>query len=87
MSGRTAPLRNKLKMTKNEYREFVSTLGFSSKYFKNWMNNVVFKGGAKFPYHPDEFLTKIKIGDNYGVIFFEIEDEFKFVNMMNKQLL
>ena len=40
-SGRQLPVRNNMKMTKNEYREFISTLGFSSKYFKDWLNTSV----------------------------------------------
>jgi len=71
-SGKQGPKRNKMRMSKNDYREFVSTLGFSSKYFKDWINESVFKGGVKFPYHPEEFLTKLKIADKSAHMFFEI---------------
>ena len=37
-SSKGLPIRDKMKMTKNEYREFISTLGFSAKYFKGWIN-------------------------------------------------
>jgi hypothetical protein len=37
-NSKQLPVRNKLKMTKNDYREFLSTLGFSTKYFKSWIN-------------------------------------------------
>ena len=40
-----------MKMTKNEYREFISTLGFSSKYFKNWVNTSVLQDGLALPFN------------------------------------
>lgn len=52
-SGRQLPIRNKMKMTKNEYREFLTTLGFSAKYFKDWLNKDVFKDGLNLPYRLD----------------------------------
>jgi len=59
-AGRQLPVRNSMKMTKNEYREFISTLGFSSKYFKDWINRAVFADGTKLPYKLNEFKTDIK---------------------------
>lgn len=63
-------------MTKVDYREYMSKLGFASKHFKDWINDIVFAGGVKFPYHPDEFLTKLKVSDKFATMFFEIEDDF-----------
>jgi len=48
------PSRNSMKMTESEYREFISTFGFSQNFMKNWMNNVAFKNGIRFPYKADE---------------------------------
>lgn len=59
--GRQLPLRNSMKMSQNDYREFISTLGFSSKYFKQWINQYIFAGGVKFPYKPTEFKTDLII--------------------------
>ena len=58
--GRQLPVRNTMKVTKNEYREFISTLGFSAKYFKDWINSSVFKDGVALPYKLTEFKTDIK---------------------------
>ena len=58
-SGRQLPIRNNMKMTKNEYREFISTLGFSSKYFKNWVNTSVLQDGLALPFNLQEFKTDI----------------------------
>lgn len=44
-SMKKLPTRNSLKLTENEYREFLSTLGFSLNYLKKYMNDVVFRGG------------------------------------------
>jgi len=57
--GRQKPIRDTLKMTNNEYREYLSQLGSSASKMMTWLNNDVFKNGAKFPYHPDEFITNI----------------------------
>jgi hypothetical protein len=60
-AGRQLPIRNSMKMTKNEYREFISTLGFSAKYFRDWINASVFKDGIALPYNLSEFKTDIKL--------------------------
>ena len=75
-AGKTLPIRNTMKMTKNEYREFISTLGFSSKYFRDWINSAVFKDGVALPYRLDEFKTDIKFQDKSMHMFFEIEENF-----------
>lgn len=49
---RTQPIRNGMKLTPNEYREFISSFGFFQNYLKKWFNNVYFKDGLNFPYNP-----------------------------------
>jgi hypothetical protein len=46
------PMRNGMKLTANEYREFISSFGFFHNYMKKWFNNVYFKDGLSFPYNP-----------------------------------
>ena len=58
--GKQKPVRNTMKMSNNEYREFLSQLGSSAEKMKTWLNNDIFKNGAQFPYHPDEFITNIQ---------------------------
>lgn len=48
----TEPMRNGMKLTANEYREFISSFGFFQNYLKKWFNNVYFKNGLGFPYNP-----------------------------------
>jgi hypothetical protein len=48
----TEPMRNGMKLTANEYREFISSFGFFQNYMKKWFNNVYFKDGLSFPYNP-----------------------------------
>ena len=68
------PVEDSLKMTRNDYRNFISSLGSSARYWKNWMNNYVFKDGVRFPYHPDEFLTDLRFQEKSAHMFFEIKD-------------
>lgn len=75
-SGRQLPVRNGLKITKNEYREFMSTLGFTAKYFKDWLNSDEFKGGIALPFNLKEFKTDVKFQDKSMHMFFEIESDF-----------
>ena len=58
--GKSKPLSNTMKMTSNEYREFLSQLASSANHFMKWSNQAIFADGARFPYHPDEFNTEIK---------------------------
>ena len=55
----TLPMRNKLNITTNEYKEFISTFGFFMSYMRTYLNNVYFKHGIKFPYNPDEIYTAV----------------------------
>jgi hypothetical protein len=45
-SGQELPLRNNMKITPKEYNQFLSTFGFATKYFKDWINESVFRGGV-----------------------------------------
>ena len=53
-SIKSQPIRNSMKITKNEYREFLSTFGFTMNYMKKWMNDVTLRGGVNLPYAMDE---------------------------------
>lgn len=57
---KTSPMRNSMKLTSNEYREFLSTFGFTNNYMKKWLNDVIFRTGVKFPYNMNEFYTTLK---------------------------
>jgi hypothetical protein len=52
-------MRNGMKLTANEYREFISSFGFFQNYLKKWFNNVYFKNGLNFPYNPSELYTTL----------------------------
>lgn len=49
---RNLPLRNKMNINQNEYREFISQFGFFMNYMKNYLNDDYFKNGIRFPYNP-----------------------------------
>ena len=47
------PIRNSMRMTQTDYREFLSTYGFTMNFLKKWLNDVVFRNGIRFPYKPN----------------------------------
>jgi hypothetical protein len=55
-----APEKNTMKVTENEYREFLQSLGFTLNEMKKWMNDVILLDGIKFPYAIDEIKTEVK---------------------------
>ena len=58
-TGAKLPVRNNMKMTPKEYREFIKSFGFSSKYFRDWINESIFKDGVQLPWKANELLTKL----------------------------
>jgi hypothetical protein len=54
---RSQPIRNSMELTENEYREFLSTYGFTLDYIKKFLNDVYFRNGVFFPYNVSEFDT------------------------------
>ena len=58
-SIKSKPMRDVMKMTKNEYREFLSTFGFTMNFMKKWMNDVTLRNGVYLPFKMNEILTTI----------------------------
>lgn len=69
----TEPMRNGLKFTANEYREFISSFGFFQNYLKKWLNNVYFKPGLDFPYNPQELYTSLEFQEKQMHVMIEVE--------------
>ena len=57
--SRVMPIRNKMDMDEQDYREFISTFGFFLSDFKHWLNNDYLAWGLRFPYNPEEFYTTL----------------------------
>ena len=72
---RTQPIRNSLKLTPNEYREFLSTFGFTTNYLKKWLNDVVLRNGVRFPYNVYEFDTHLEFKEHSIHVMMEVNDE------------
>ena len=51
------PVKNKLNMSKNDYKEFMAQFGFWMNHIKKWLNTDMLKNGLKFPYGIDEFKS------------------------------
>lgn len=71
---KTSPMRNSMKLTSNEYREFLSTFGFTNNYMKKWLNDVIFRNGVRFPYNMHEIYTTLKFQEKSAHIFLEVEE-------------
>ena len=72
---RSAPIRDGMHLTENEYREFLSTYGFAMNYIKKWMNDVYLRNGIMFPYGMDEFYTSVYYQEQSMHIMLEVEEE------------
>jgi len=72
---RTLPMRNKLNITVNEYKEFISNFGFFASYMRTYLNNVYFKHGIIFPYNPDEIYTHIVFNKGQMHLLLDLLDD------------
>ena len=73
---RTLPLRNSMQMTEVEYREFLSSWGFTMTYLKKWVNEDVLVNGIQFPYTMEEFYTTLKFKEKSMHLMLEVEKSF-----------
>jgi hypothetical protein len=71
----TEPMRNGMKLTSNEYREFISSFGFFQNYIKKWLNNVYFKKGLNFPYNSKELYTSLIFEEKQLHVMIEVEED------------
>lgn len=73
------PVRNSMSLTENEYREFLSTFGFSMNYLKKYLNDVVFREGVLFPYNMEELYTAVDFNEGQMHILFDVyADAYEF---------
>ena len=69
-------MRNKLKMTTNEYQEFLSSFGMSANQFKKYMNDVYMIDGLKTgAMRDDELKVNVVFFDKQANINFEVESK------------
>lgn len=66
-------MKDSLKTTENEYREFLSTFGYSLNQMKNYFNQVILPKGLHFPYSVDEIETDVKFKEGSMHVFLQIE--------------
>lgn len=71
-SQRNAPMRNKLKMTQNEYQEFLSSFGMSANQFKKYMNDVFMIDGLKTGIMTDDEV-------DLSVVFLDKQANLNFI--------
>ena len=69
------PLRNSMNITEADYREFMSTMGFTTNYMKKWLNEVVFRPGLKMPFKMDELETEIQFQDKSLHIMLAVKED------------
>jgi|APSaa5957512535_1039671.scaffolds.fasta_scaffold331075_1 hypothetical protein len=74
-SVKSMAVRNSMKMTRNEYREFLSTFGFTMNFMKKWMNDVTLRGGVNLPFSMEELYTTVDFQEKSAHIFLEVEKQ------------
>ena len=67
------PIKNSLKLTANEYREFLSTFGFTMNFMKKWMNDVTLREGVWLPFSMKEIQMGLKFQEKSAHIMLELE--------------
>lgn len=72
---RTQPMINNIKMSENEYKEFIMAFEFTLNYLKKWMNDVHLRNGLKFPYGMEEFDSETQFTPGLMHIMLEVEEE------------
>lgn len=72
---KSMPVRNDMNMTQNEYREFLSTWGFTMSFMKKWMNEVVFRDGIRFPFKMEELDTELEFQEKSMHIMLEVNSK------------
>lgn len=70
--NREAPLRNTMNMSKRDYREFISTFGFTMNWMK-WLNEVEWAEGLNFPFNTTEFNSTIEFQEKSMHVLLEVE--------------
>jgi len=69
------PIRNSLDLTENEYREYLSTFGFSLNYLKKYLNDVVFRNGVKFPFNAEELYTSLEFAKGQMHVLIDVNEK------------
>ena len=73
LGPKSRPVREKMEVTANEYREFLATLGFTMEYMKKWLNENFFRGGVYAPYNVEEFKTNVLFREKSMHLLLEVE--------------
>jgi len=71
--SKAQPKRNSMKISSNEYREFMSQFQIWMNDIKNWMNATKLKNGVKFPYGVDEFKSSVNFKAKSMHVLLEVE--------------
>lgn len=72
---KSMPSKNSMNMTKEDYKEFISTFGFWLNALKKWLNEEMLREGVFFPYGVDEFYTRLNFKEKQMHIMLEVEKE------------
>ena len=71
--NRQAPIRNSMDMSHNDYREFISTFGFTMNWMKKWLNEVEWATGLNFPFNSQEINSTIEFQEKSMHVLMEVE--------------
>jgi hypothetical protein len=56
---KSQPTRNNMKLTENDYKDFLSSFEITMNYLKTFLNEVHFRDGQPFPYGLEEFNSTV----------------------------
>lgn len=74
-SKKHMPMRNSMNMTKGDYREFLSTFGFTMNFMKKWLNDVVLRRGVRLPFKMEELETEVKFQEKSMHLLLEVNND------------
>ena len=74
---KTTPHDNKLNMSENDYRSFLTDFSLSLNFIKKHYNDVILRRGIPFPYDVPEFITTVAFYPKAAYFLFETEAEYK----------
>ena len=82
---RLKPITSSLDISEQEYREFLSNVGFAMNDMKSWLNKEVFMFGLPFPYKMDEIDTQITFAK--GIMHISSEIKENLVDFLDEEYM
>lgn len=73
---RDYPMHSSFPITPNEYKSFISDFSLMLVSQKEYLNDVVLRGGLPFPYDTEEFYTTVQFREGAMYLINVVEEEY-----------